>query len=485
MTLRSLIRQYWREFLLAAVFVAPLAALQIFGLLWLWAAGWHLHWLGASAVAALLVVYSPRYLKRRAHGLVAPDRPGASEVEVRALVVLEDRLRRIDELDAIEPKAVADEAEAMVRAVAAVYHPDDPHAHLRSTVPELLLMGETVARDLREGIQREFPLLRRATFAWYPQGSQLYDSGIRLWNVARVLRLANPVGAALSEARGLLMSLAIDRLGDYAKRRFAAYIVREVGLVSIRLYSGGFRRRAEELAATPHGASPALEIGPITVLLAGQPGAGKSALLNALAGRVVAASGTQGGSSTFTAHDLADDELVVIDGPGLTGAPDKQWRRRAAGADLVVWVAKANDTARNADMRAIEAFRAAAAAEPYRRRAPVLLVLTHADKLTPGGEWAPPYDVNGVRQKERSVRAACEAWETVLGLTGSVAVRCDDPQRAWNIDSVREKITDIKPRALARQLERANTPYALVEMALDAVTAAPALFKRLRNVFGR
>jgi predicted GTPase len=486
MKLGRFVSLYWRELLLAVLVTAPIAVLPALGFLWLWAEGWHLHWLGASALATVFLVLAPRYLKRRAHGLAAPERPGASEIESRALSVLDERLRRIDDLKAIDPKSVVDEAEATVRAIAAVHYPNDPHAHLRSTLPEVLLMAETIARDLRDGIQREFPLLRHASFAWYPQGTHLYDSGRRLWTVARLLRLANPLAAALSEVRGVVLSLAIDRLGDHAKRRLAAYLVREVGLVSIQLYSGGFRRRAEELADAAPGAPGAAEAGPVTVLFAGQPGAGKSALLNALAGRVAAASGPQAGAGAFLAHDLTKEGLIVLDGPGLSGTPDRKWLRHAASADIVVWVAKANETARNADMQALAALRAAAAAEPFRRRAPILLVLTHADKLAPSGEWAPPYDpVNGEGRKEQSMRMACAAWETALGLTGAIPVRCDAPRRAWNIDALRARLADIEPQARARQLERASTPFSVVESAFDVVTATPSLLRRLRAAMRR
>lgn len=487
MKARELAYRYWREILLALLVAAPLAILPLLGLLWLWTHGWQLYWLAASAFAAVSLIVVPRYWARRPHGVAAPEGlDNASAVEMRALAVLEQRLRAIDTLELIEPKTVADEAQGMVRAIAAVYHPNDPNAHLRSTLPEVLLMSETISRDLREGIQREFPLLRIASFAWYPQGAQVFDTGTRLWNVARFLRLVNPVGAVLSETRGLILAVAIDRLGAFARRRFAAYVAREIGVVAIQLYSGGFRRRAEEIARTAPDAALAPAASPLRVLLAGQPGAGKSALVNALTGTYVANAGPQAGTPAFREYEIAADDVIMLDGPGLVGPPDRAWRRKAASADLVLWVAKANETARRADITALRTLRAMVADEPFRRKLPVSLVLTHADKLPPAGDWTPPYDLgNPLRPKERAMRAACAAWEQALGLTRSTLVRCDAPQNSWNMDALRAAIVELHPQARARQLERANTPDSLWKTAVDTAQSTPSFLRRLRGVLFR
>ena len=83
---------------------------------------------------------------------------------------------------------------------------------------------------------------------------------------------------------------------------------------------------------------------------------------------------------------------------------------------MVLWVAAATRAARDRDRAALKAIRERFAAQPNRRRPPMLLVLTHIDALRPFQDWAPPYDLEaGTREKARSIRAAAEAAGEELG----------------------------------------------------------------------
>jgi hypothetical protein len=104
-----------------------------------------------------------------------------------------------------------------------------------------------------------------------------------------------------------------------------------------------------------------------------------------------------------------------------------------------------------------------------------VLVLTHADRLPPPRDWAPPYDLNGAGPKEESMRAAIGAARAALDLERAVIVRCDTPEAAWNIEGLNTAILAALPQARARQLERAMTPPGWGDLTVGTVKGLPRL----------
>src|SRR6185436_15387418 len=102
-------------------------------------------------------------------------------------------------------------------------------------------------------------------------------------------------------------------------------------------------------------------------------------------------------TSRFAGYRLLHEGLpaaLIVDSPGLAGDSKFGGLIEAADdCDMILWVCSAARAAREIDAEALAAIRAHFAAEPNRRRPPMLLVLTHIDNLRPFGEWDPPYDL--------------------------------------------------------------------------------------------
>ncbi len=218
------------------------------------------------------------------------------------------------------------------------------------------------------------------------------------------MRLLNPVSAATQELRERFTRQIYDMGREHLARRLARAYVKEVGRAAIDLYGGNLRVTAAQLDAHVTAASrrdmaaaEAREAEPIRILVAGQTGAGKSSLVNALANAVEAEVNAVPATTRFTAYKLTHEGLpaaLLIDSPGLTGTePLDALIEGAAQADMVLWVSSATRAAREIDAQALAAIRNHFAAEPNRRRPPMLLVLTHIDGLRPFNEWEPPYDL--------------------------------------------------------------------------------------------
>jgi hypothetical protein len=203
---------------------------------------------------------------------------------------------------------------------------------------------------------------------------------------------------------------------------------------------------------------------PIRILVAGQTGAGKSSLVNTLAGAVEAVVDAVPTTKSFTIYKLTHEGLpaaLIIDSPGLTGPKAiRPLVDSADDCDMVLWVSAATRAAREADRAALAAIREHFAAQPNRRRPPMLLVLTHIDTLRPFQEWEPPYDIeSGTSEKARSIRAAAEAAGEELGFARGevVPVRADIAVAPYNIDALWAKIIELMPEAQRARLLRVLT----------------------------
>jgi predicted GTPase len=295
--------------------------------------------------------------------------------------------------------------------------------------------------------------------------ANLAEKGYQLW---RVVRLLNPLAAATTELRERFTRQMYEMGREHLAGRVARAYVREVGRAAIDLYGGNLRVTREQLSTHVSEVTrrdiAALEsraAEPIRILVAGQTGVGKSSLVNALAGAVEAVVDTVPATRSYTTYKLTHEGLpaaLIIDSPGLGSAKGIAPLVDAAEhCDMVLWAAAATRPARDRDRAALRAIRERFAAQPNRRRPPMLLVLTHIDALRPFQDWAPPYNLEaGTREKAKSIRAAAESAGEELGFARDevVPVRTDTPGTAYNIDALWARIVALVPDAERARLLR-------------------------------
>ena len=191
----------------------------------------------------------------------------------------------------------------------------------------------------------------------------------------------------------------------------------EVAAVAIDLYSGRFSLEDEDLqlseASVVDEANIASELEPIRIVTVGQTGAGKSSIVNLLkdelAAEVDVLPSTQG-SMVYNA--LIDDiDVKVVDLRGLDGLADteNQMLTEMTQADVILWVLKANQSARDLDKKLndkLTLFYADPKHISYKKPM-VIAVVNQVDKLKPIAEWQPPYDLeNPVGSKAKIIAQA-------------------------------------------------------------------------------
>jgi uncharacterized protein len=466
--------------LLVAALLIPTASLIPFGGLWLWQHGLVIYWAAASCTIVATVFLTLKHLLGRA----APARetqPGeVAEAAGDAAWTPRQEEAWQDVLafaSTVEPQRLSsrDAAQGLaletVELVARRLHPERTDPLLQFTVPEALAVIERASSGMRSFVIRTFPLGDRITVAqlmWlyrWRGALQLAEKGFDLW---RVMRLINPLSAATQEVRERMTRQVFDMGRQHVTQRLASAFVREVGRAAIDLYGGNLRVTAAELSAhvtaasrTDLAAAEAREAEPLRILVAGQTGAGKSSLVNALASAVEARVDALPATQRFTAYKLTHEGLpaaLLIDSPGLAGSEGfDALIRNAANVDMVLWVTSASRAARELDRQALAALREHFSAKPNRRHPPMLLVLTHIDALRPFTEWDPPYDLNQAsRAKSRAILGAMEAVAEELGFAAAeiVPVRANGAAPPYNIDALWAKIMELVPDAQRARLLR-------------------------------
>lgn len=455
----------WEGPALALALGLPLLVAAGMGFLWLWDRGWLVPFVAVSVLGVALVRAGAWAASRGAPvpmppppADVAPD-PDWSEAEraafARAGARIRARLPAPVPWDRFPALALAE-----VEAVAADLSGGRRGA-LDFTAPEALLLVGRLAERARRILRDQVPFADRlpvqALWWVWRQKDRARIAAQGGWLVWRGVRLVlNPAAAVLREVEGRMAATLGDRLGAAVTRDLQVRLLDEAARAALELYSGRLRFSEAELAAAARAEAVreavAPDEAPLRVVLVGQVGAGKSSLLNALAGEDLAETDAAPATDRPMAVEAVLGGLPVrlVDTPGLDGS-DR--RREAAAAealraDLLLWVLRADRPDRGPD----HALRAALATRlgPERRAPPVVTAVPAVDLLLPG--WPFPEHALPPTARHRlgaALAALAEDWPGP-----AVPVVLADP--VWNLDALAAAIAAAarEARQVARQRRR-------------------------------
>lgn len=473
-------RRHGIEITLAAMLALPWLSLFALGLLWLWQNGRVLEWALAAALLGLLgwplrVLARRRAAARIAQLLDVEDFPeggrNAEEAAAWALVVAK--------AEAAPPLAFDDtarpRAEALLREtiemVARHFHPGQEDAATRTTFPELLLLTEQVAARMRRwlvtlpGASR----IRIDQAMWfhglmdrhYGRAMAIYTAAETVYRLGRML---NPIQAIAQEAQRYAAGSAVSMLGGNMRQNLTSKLVLETGRAAIDLYSGRLRLSSLELAELERvDAAGAEEEAPPRLLLVGQAGAGKTSLLNALAGAA------RGDASPMPSQGPVREHLVRTEGQPALNIADMppladptRLLAEALRADMILWVVSATQPGRAMDAAALEALRGWAATQNSRRPPPILVAMTHADQLRPAADWAPPYTADAPKALSIGAARTAVAEALLMPVASVIPVALPEGGAPWNIEDLWQQLTggmDAARRARHERLRGTTEPW--------------------------
>jgi predicted GTPase len=471
-----------RIWIAAICLTLPTLTLVPLGGVWLWQKGYAIYWVIGACLfviaAFLLQLYFFRRLdiplKGPARVELPEDRaatgwtPREEEAWARVLAIAD----KVELSHFASWQAFFQLGEDTVEAVARTLHPSVKEPLWQFTVPEALTLIERVSFRLKPVVAESIPFGDRLTvgqviriYEW----RSVIDIAQKGYDIWRIIRMLNPATAATQELRERLSNQMYRWGREEIAKRLARGYVKEAGRAAIDLYGGRLRVSAEVLEAhiteaseRDRRAAAGIHAEPLRLLVCGQINAGKSSLINALAGEVRAAPDVLPLTGAFTAYELKRlgvPQALILDSPGLASLDEPLGKlvSEAAQADLILWVASAVRPDRELEARALDAIRRYFAERPNRRRPPMFLVLSHVDALRPVQEWKPPYNLaDGENAKASSIRAAMEAAGADLGFPQDAIIpACLDPSIGiYNADAIWAEIMEQIPEAQRAQLVR-------------------------------
>jgi len=337
------------------------------------------------------------------------------------------------------------------------FHPHSSRPLLEMTLPHTLAIIERAARELRLDIIEQIPFSHQLSLsgliearswqAWFKRHEGW-------WRAGRAL--ITPQSAVISELRRAVGNQALQQGSERIQRWILQEFIRKLGYHAIELY-GGYARLDEDrpldAAIKPtRQDSQAADLAesstqePLRLLVLGRTNAGKSSLINALFGELRAAADVLPDTTAeITAYRLADQaraeaglaNALIFDTPGFDGElfRHRDFIRTARLADLILWVSAANRADRAEERARLDELRALLS-DPSRRAPPVLLVISHIDRLRPIREWSPPYRLDPpAGAKAESIAAAIKAVSRDLAIEPDHIVPvCLAEGREYNID---------------------------------------------------
>jgi hypothetical protein len=459
--------------MISLALLLPILSLVPLGWLWLWERGWALYWVAGAFTLSILAYTAQAITLRRTlkaapepvadeRDQVAPD-PSWTAREQAAWTAVEAIASNVKPAELTDRDRILNLGVRTIEAVARQIHPQDRNPLWRFTIPEALALIERVSGDLRPFVVENIPLGDQLTVG---QVLKIYGwrSAIgmaeKAYDIWRLIRLINPVTAAAQEAREQITKHLYANVRDQMARQLARAYVREVGRAAIDLY-GGRLRVSEAQLATHVSATTLRDRGqatgraePLRILVAGQAGAGKSSLVNALSNEVRAVVDAPGGTRDFQSYEVELEGLtgsMVIDSPrvGATAKEQRGFAAKANDADLIVWALAANRDDARVDLTAITAIRKHFADRPHRRQPPILIALTHIDRVTK--RVSGPVDLNDP-----------EVIETVREVADGIGIPKNDvvpvslvPGAApFNVEQLSARIAARVPDARQAQLLR-------------------------------
>jgi hypothetical protein len=380
-------------------------------------------------------------------------------VENQAQALSQEKLDRLT-----DPQFYWQTAQKLTADLARVYHPNatDPLGGL--TVPEVLAAVELAMADLAKTVNQYVPASHMLTLDRWRMLARIpgyYKTASNAgWLVGGIM---NPIGTAFRYlASRATMTPTAELFQTNTLGWFASAFAYKAGASLIEMYSGRLRIGAErwrelqslneptstessQQRATGSAKSP---LPPVTIVVFGQTGSGKSSVINALRGTDDAVVHVTPVPSDDTPFDfqIGNQCLNLIETPGMgseTSATRDVERIMKYGqnADLLLLVLKANNPSRDIDRTAVREIEKWYANHPELKKPPILAAVTHIDLLPPALEWNPPYDsweeANSTNKKAQSIKRTIEYQLEVFGNSvtrfAPVAVM-EDPNKQWGVD---------------------------------------------------
>lgn len=301
------------------------------------------------------------------------------------------------------------------------------------SIPEGLKLFEEVSRRYKLVVREHIPGIEYLKVSYIKAGYEAYDKygelgqkivKAAIWGNHLKNLYLNPLKVISDLGREQATSSMTKGVVDDMQYAAKQALLDEVAAVAIDLYSGRFSIEDEALRASDVSEIDeqrfAPELEPVRIVLVGQTSSGKSSLINALKQELVAEVDVLPSTDTSTVYNafVDDNDVRVVDLQGLDGNAKTEalMLKEMTQADVVLWVLKANQSARELDKQLKGKFDAFYGdPKNISRKKPIVVsVVNQVDRLKPVDEWQPPYDLENPTSAKAKIIAQALEYNHIL-----------------------------------------------------------------------
>ncbi|MEO0540367.1 MAG: GTPase [Cyanobacteria bacterium P01_A01_bin.105] len=404
--------------------------------------------------------------------------------------------------------------QAVVVIVAHAYHPEVKYPLLNIYVTQAYGLIRGTVDDTDRAMQKLAPVLDRVTVGQAYQAYETYrklepsvQAAWKVWNWAQWV--INPAAAAAKTVSQRSSNQASQQLLVNLSQLLRETALRNLAQQSAALYGKGQlpltftdpdappdAEKTATIRALIEQAEPAdtVKQKPVSVLLVGRTGAGKSSVINTLFQTdradvdVLPSTDNMHQYQWSSGAKTEPEVLTLIDSPGYEQVSRADFRDSvldyARQADLLLLVTPAMDPALQMDIDFLTDIAKEQADLPQ------VAVVTQVDRLRPVREWQPPYDwQTGERPKEQSIRnaTAYRAERLPCGQVLPLVTRDRVSNRqAWNSHALSEVLVNAiapsKQARLARHLRSQSARAAAAAKIIDQYAFQMSTTQGLANL---
>ncbi|NEQ54727.1 MAG: GTPase [Leptolyngbya sp. SIO3F4] len=369
--------------------------------------------------------------------------------------------------------------QSVVATVAHHYHPDVKYPLLNIYVTQAYGLIRGTVDDMDRAMTQLAPVLNQVTVGQAYEAYEIYrklePSMGKLWRVWNWSQwLLNPAAAAAKVASQKSTTQANQQLLVNLSQLLRETALRNLAQQTVALYGGDnlpaifeserskpmeMGPKTATLSSILDAATPAdtVEKKPVSLMLVGRTGAGKSSLINTLFKTELAEVDVLPSTDKIRQYSWqleTGEVLNLTDSPGYEQISREDFRdlvlEQAANADLLVLTTPALDPALQSDKAFLQDLKTT------EQHPPTVVALTQVDRLRPIREWQPPYDWQaGQRPKEVSIRdAVAYRLETLGESTVVPLVTFDRDRAAWNDEVLALRLVETLGQAKQYRLAR-------------------------------
>ncbi|TKE92664.1 GTP-binding protein [Vibrio kanaloae] len=330
------------------------------------------------------------------------------------------------------------------------------------SIPEGLKLFEEVSRRYKLVVREHIPGIEYLKVSYIKAGYEAYDRygelGLKIvkaaiWGNHLKNLYLNPLKVVSDLGREQATSSMTKGVVDDMQYAAKQALLDEVAAVAIDLYSGRFSIEGEALRTSEVSELDeqrfAPELEPVRIVLVGQTSSGKSSLINALKQELVAEVDVLPSTDASTVYNafVDDNDVRVVDLQGLDGNAKTEvlMLKEMTQADVVLWVLKANQSARELDKQLKDKFDAFYDdPKNISRKKPIVIsVVNQVDRLKPVNDWQPPYDLgNPTSTKAKTIAQALE-YNHMLLQTDIVLPLAIAPEKVeFGLEALKRTLTE-------------------------------------------